>query len=84
MDEIRIAIWEFLRRKYPRTARLSGGGELSWEEIGMDSLDVAELLVHLERKFGFDFMSQEDVPPLTGVEALAGFVRRCPAYEHER
>ena len=42
-------------------------------DLGMDSIGIVELILHLERKFQIDFDQAEDIPRLDTLGALAQF-----------
>ena len=75
-EEIGQDIIEFLLRgsasgknSFPR---LSEHTDLQ-HDLGMDSMDIAELIVHLERKYQLDFNRVDNIPDLKTIGGIAHF-----------
>lgn len=43
------------------------------DDLGMDSMDIVELVVHLEKKFNIDINQAEHIPQLDTLGALTEF-----------
>lgn len=46
------------------------------KDLGMDSMDIAELVIHLERVFKIDFYDADKIPPLHTLGRLTDFTYR--------
>lgn len=42
-------------------------------DLGMDSMDVVELILHLEKKYNLDFNQIENIPDLKTIGGIAHF-----------
>lgn len=51
------------------------------DDLGMDSMDIVELVVHLEKKFGIDFDQANDIPKLDTLGTLTEFTYRLATKE---
>ncbi len=76
LEEIRACILNFLDKKHPRQGERLLSQTHLLDEWGLDSMDLVELIVHLEKSYGIDFLGNEDIPTLNDVAALAAFTQR--------
>ena len=77
-EMVRSALYETLQRN-PKVKFVFLGQSTSFKEIGLDSLDVVELLADLEDRFKVDLRDDEVVNTATVEEALNVFVSHLDA-----
>lgn len=65
IDDIRREICHFLALPPSRTSQSN-----LRDELCLDSLDIAELMVHLEQKYQIEFVG-EKLPPIETIDDLA-------------
>lgn len=76
-EEVRQAIIDFLllSKGSSKDASTSLSDETDLKNnLGMDSIDIVELMVHLERKYDLDYFEAENIPPLLTIGVIADFI----------
>lgn len=75
-DEVREVIVHFLihSKENCQQASTSLPPETNLRnDLGMDSMDIVELVLHLEKHFGIDFDQAKDIPQLDTLGTLTEF-----------